>query len=284
MTDGVCRHLLSSSGERAGVGRRPWTAPVALFVVLTLVTLTPARSAAQFCLRQSDCEDGLFCTDDNCVLGLCVRLPHNCADLNIQCTADSCRENERRCVHNVLVGDHCEDFNPFTVDDHCNERGECVGSDVPLSCDNNDDCQAGFVCIDGVCTEHRTPTKPPTILIFTDTPTRPPTRTPVHTRTRTPTRTRTVTATPRPIASATATQLAGVPTPTPSPPPPACPGDCDGNAVVAVNELVLGVSIASGRLALDACPAFDTNGDGSVDISELITAVRAALVGCDSLA
>jgi hypothetical protein len=74
------------------------------------------------------------------------------------------------------------------------------------------------------------------------------------------------------------------PTPTASPTPtataalPACVGDCDGNGVVAVNELILGV-----RSALDGeilCPACDRNGDGVVAISELVGAVNAALSGC----
>jgi hypothetical protein len=76
------------------------------------------------------------------------------------------------------------------------------------------------------------------------------------------------------------------PTPTASPTPtattafPACAGDCDGNGVVAVNELILGV-----RSALEAeilCPACDRNSDGVVAISELVGAVNAALSGCPS--
>jgi hypothetical protein len=65
---------------------------------LALSALIPARSAAQFCLSQSDCEDGLFCTDDTCFLGLCVRLDRNCADLNISCTSDTQREHQAVCT------------------------------------------------------------------------------------------------------------------------------------------------------------------------------------------
>lgn len=63
-------------------------------------------------------------------------------------------------------------------------------------------------------------------------------------------------------------------------PPPACPGDCDGNGTVAINELITGVNIALGAAALDTCAAFDGDGDGTVAINELIAAVNAALAGC----
>ena len=70
-------------------------------------------------------------------------------------------------------------------------------------------------------------------------------------------------------------------TPTPTPPPqPACIGDCDGDHMVSVDELVKGVNIAIGGAALSACSAFDTNTDGAVTIDELIGAVDAALTGC----
>lgn len=60
----------------------------------------------------------------------------------------------------------------------------------------------------------------------------------------------------------------------------ACPGDCDGNAAVSVNELVRGVSIALGLAPVDQCPAFDLNADRLVQITELIAAVGRALDGC----
>jgi hypothetical protein len=54
------------------------------------------------------------------------------------------------------------------------------------------------------------------------------------------------------------------------------PGDCNGDGVVTINELILGVNIALGSLPLTECPAFDTNHDGRVTIEELIAAVNAA--------
>jgi predicted dienelactone hydrolase len=58
-----------------------------------------------------------------------------------------------------------------------------------------------------------------------------------------------------------------------------CTGDCDGNGVVAINELILGVNIVLGTQPVDACPAF-SNSQGMVDIAQLIKGVNSALNGC----
>ena len=55
-----------------------------------------------------------------------------------------------------------------------------------------------------------------------------------------------------------------------------CTGDCDGNGVVAINELILGVNIALGTQPVDACPAF-ANAEGMVDIAQLFKGVNNAL-------
>src|SRR5215470_18808808 len=59
-----------------------------------------------------------------------------------------------------------------------------------------------------------------------------------------------------------------------------CPGDCDGDMVVAVNEVIKGVNIALGQSPLTDCPAIDRNGNGVVTIDELLAAVNALLGGC----
>jgi hypothetical protein len=61
---------------------------------------------------------------------------------------------------------------------------------------------------------------------------------------------------------------------------PTCPGDCNGDGQVTVNELIVGVNISLGSAPISECPAFDTSGDGTVTVSELIQAVNAALAGC----
>lgn len=56
-------------------------------------------------------------------------------------------------------------------------------------------------------------------------------------------------------------------------------GDCDGNAEVTVDELIKGVNIALGDLALTECPSLDANGDGEVTIDEMLRSVNNALNG-----
>lgn len=70
-----------------------------------------------------------------------------------------------------------------------------------------------------------------------------------------------------------------VPTPTPTA-LPACVGDCDGSHQVTIGELITGVAIALGNAPVGVCTAMDRDGDGSVDISELLAAVANALSGC----
>jgi Putative Ig domain len=59
-----------------------------------------------------------------------------------------------------------------------------------------------------------------------------------------------------------------------------CPGDCDGNLVVSIGELVVGVSVALGQAQLASCPMLDGNGDDTVSVDELVAAVAAGLQGC----
>lgn len=60
----------------------------------------------------------------------------------------------------------------------------------------------------------------------------------------------------------------------------ACAGDCDGDGVVAINELVGAVRIALGEATVATCAAADANGDGGVSMDELIRAVLHAIDGC----
>ena len=65
---------------------------------------------------------------------------------------------------------------------------------------------------------------------------------------------------------------------------PGCPGDCDGDGAVTVDELIAGVALALDGGSLGACGALDTDGDARVTVPELIAAVAAALNGCDPAA
>ena len=60
----------------------------------------------------------------------------------------------------------------------------------------------------------------------------------------------------------------------------ACVGDCSGDGIVKVDELIKGVNIALGSLDLTECPAFDRNKDLVVKVDELIAGVNNALTGC----
>jgi subtilase family serine protease len=60
----------------------------------------------------------------------------------------------------------------------------------------------------------------------------------------------------------------------------ACPGDCNGDGVVTIDEIVTGVNIALGATPLSQCPGLDANGDGVVTVDELLEAVSRALNGC----
>jgi hypothetical protein len=60
----------------------------------------------------------------------------------------------------------------------------------------------------------------------------------------------------------------------------ACPGDCNGDGQVTVNELITMVNIALGNADTSTCTAGDVNSDGSITINELIAAVNNALNGC----
>ena len=73
------------------------------------------------------------------------------------------------------------------------------------------------------------------------------------------------------------TDAPGQPTPTPV---PNCVADCDGDGVVAVNEVIRGVNIALGNQSVSECPDADADGDGMVTISELIAAVKDVIGGC----
>lgn len=70
----------------------------------------------------------------------------------------------------------------------------------------------------------------------------------------------------------------------PQPARATCPGDCDGDATVTVDEILRGVNIALGSLPLGDCPVYDVDASGGVEVNELVAAVNAALAGCAATA
>jgi hypothetical protein len=61
---------------------------------------------------------------------------------------------------------------------------------------------------------------------------------------------------------------------------PSCPGDCDGNGTVAIDELMTGVEISLGHEELSTCPGIDQDEDGRVVVSELVRGIVSAVEGC----
>jgi outer membrane protein assembly factor BamB len=94
--------------------------------------------------------------------------------------------------------------------------------------------------------------------------------------TSTPTRTATPSPTPSPRPPTPTHTLAATGTPTPR----ACPGDCDGNGEVTIDELLAMVNIALGTAPMASCEVGDVNRDQAVTIDEILTAVHNALNGC----
>ena len=59
-----------------------------------------------------------------------------------------------------------------------------------------------------------------------------------------------------------------------------CPGDCDTNGLVAINELLFGVGILLDRNPLDSCAVLDRDHDGGLMVNEIVGAISSALNGC----
>lgn len=60
----------------------------------------------------------------------------------------------------------------------------------------------------------------------------------------------------------------------------ACRGDCNQSGDITVDEVIRGVNMALGSVALDDCPAFDLDRNGAVTVDEILGAVNDALNGC----
>lgn len=80
------------------------------------------------------------------------------------------------------------------------------------------------------------------------------------------------------LAPAPPTQCPCAP-PTPTP-PLVCVGDCNGDGRVTISEIILGLNKLLRPIEEFQCEALDADQNGSVSISEVIAAVRAALEGC----
>jgi hypothetical protein len=96
------------------------------------------------CQDKADCDDGLFCTIDNCFSGLCKQIPlppGKCCDGDAACDGgDAC--NLAKCIDGAckLIAKDCDDELPCTVDVCEPDKGTCSNTIHPNKCK-----------IDGVC-------------------------------------------------------------------------------------------------------------------------------------
>jgi DNA-binding beta-propeller fold protein YncE len=59
-----------------------------------------------------------------------------------------------------------------------------------------------------------------------------------------------------------------------------CPGDCNGDGLVQVDEVVRSVNLALGVGQFRFCPPADSSGDGTVTVDEILQSVGSLLDGC----
>ena len=96
------------------------------------------------CVADAECDDGIACTDDSCVAGLCVRTPNDsyCPDDGLYCNgAESCSA-QSDCIS---AGDPCQASGEL-----CDEANDgCVECLLDADCDDavacsDDSCSAGL--------------------------------------------------------------------------------------------------------------------------------------------
>jgi hypothetical protein len=59
-----------------------------------------------------------------------------------------------------------------------------------------------------------------------------------------------------------------------------CPGDCNGDGRVTIDELIRMVNVALGTTNLRACLAGDSDRNRTIAVNEIVAAVNNALSGC----
>jgi len=102
------------------------------------------------CQVDADCDDGLFCNGyEACIGGFCY--PDTSPDCNdgIDCTDDSCDEENDQCV-NAPNHALCNDGNVCT-DDSCNPASGCVYVNNTDPCDDGNACTTADTCSGGAC-------------------------------------------------------------------------------------------------------------------------------------
>jgi hypothetical protein len=93
--------------------------------------------------------EGLACTDltdlctvnKTCMAGLCQGgSPKNCSQLTMGCQLGVCDITSGQCVaQNLMNGDPCDDLNPCSSGETC-QNGSCAGGTPVTQCTPNDNC------------------------------------------------------------------------------------------------------------------------------------------------
>jgi hypothetical protein len=238
----------------------------------TCLPVLPGPGALTICIANAG-SDGTACNPGGvnpCFEGRCRLLPSNtticlprlkqCPDTDGNPCTDNCNLATGRCEHDApKCIPECESCDP--------SNGACQPANLGAACDDHNPCTPASRCerstgggeIHGLCLLG-------VPLVGTPTATQ-----------QVATSTATASAT---VAAATATASATVAAATATAPPRLCAGDCNGDGVIAVNEVIIGVNISLGTAPVSRCPALDGDANGIVQVNELIAAVRSLLNGC----
>lgn len=77
------------------------------------------------------CDDGNPCTEnDFYAFGVCGGTPKDCSELADPCNRSACDPETGECYRIPRPDRPCDDGNPNTRNDRCNEEGECIGTGI----------------------------------------------------------------------------------------------------------------------------------------------------------
>jgi len=130
------------------------------------------KTAGDFCWEGAcvgvayECDDNLSCTEDSWNGdGTCGHeLVGNACLIDNKCYADGASNPANDCQicdtasleawTNAAADTTCDDNNALTVNDACNNRGECIGTAVACAADS--DCDDSLDCTDNTCNDSNT--------------------------------------------------------------------------------------------------------------------------------
>ncbi len=116
----------------------------------------------QFCdLAQTSCVDCLM--DDHCEVGLVCQVDGTCGDGSVECAADyDCPtdyvcDGEGQCIlGETTVGGNDQEI-PCSAQTDCDVYGRICQDNICVACTADSQCQTGYVCSAGTCTDPNSP-------------------------------------------------------------------------------------------------------------------------------